>query len=204
MKEKILHTAIEEFLNFGFKSVTMDDIAEKMTISKKTIYTFYKTKTILVEATVMAVFDKINSGIDHICTLEKDAIEELFIIKEFLLENLKGEKTSPQYQLKKYYPKIFSKLQKMQFEVMQGCVKENLENGIQSGVYRKEINLDFVSRMYFIGLMSLKDIDLFPEARNNMKELITTYLDYHIRALATKKGIIKLNELLNNETKNEK
>jgi len=199
MKNKILQTAIDEFLTFGFKSITMDDIAEKISISKKTIYTHFKTKTDLVDACVMSVFDKINSGIDHICSLEKNAIEELFIIKEFLIENLKGEKSSPQYQLKKYYPKIFSKLQKMQLEVMLDCVKENLERGIKSGIYRKKINIDFVSRMYFIGIMSIKDIDLFPEARNDMKSLMTTYLDYHIRALATEKGIKKLNQLLNKE-----
>lgn len=203
MKQKILHTAIEKFLTFGFKSVTMDDIAEKMCISKKTIYTHFKTKTTLVDACVMTVFDKINSGIDHICSLEKNAIKELFIIKEFLIENLKGEKNSPQFQLKKFYPKIFSKLQKMQFDVMQDCVKENLERGIKSGIYRKDVNIDFVSRMYFVGIMSIKDIDLFPEARTNMKELMTIYLDYHIRALATMKGLKKLDQLLSKEnTKN--
>lgn len=200
MKKKILHTAIDKFLTLGFKSVTMDDIAEKICISKKTIYAHFKTKTSLVDACVMAIFEKINTGIDHICSLEKNAIEELFIIKEFLVENLKGEKNSPQFQLKKFYPRIFSKLQKMQFNVMHECVKENLERGIESGIYRKNINLEFVSRIYFVGIMSIKDIDLFPEARNNMKDLMTTYLDYHIRALATEKGLKKLNQLLSKET----
>ena len=69
--------------------------------------------------------------------------------------------------------------------------------------FRKEINIEFVSRMYFIGIMSIKDIDLFPDAKNNMKELMTTYLNYHIRALATEKGVKKLNQILSNEnTKN--
>lgn len=200
MKIKILHTAIEKFLTFGFKSVTMDDIAEKICISKKTIYTHFKTKTCLIDACVMVIFDRINTGINHICSLEKNAIEELFIIKEFLVENLKGEKNSPQFQLKKFYPKIFFKLQKMQFDVMHDCVKDNLERGIKSGIYRNDINKEFVSRIYFVGIMSIKDIDLFPEARNNMKELMTTYLNYHIRALATEKGLKKLNQLLSNET----
>lgn len=204
MKNKILDTAIEEFLNFGFKSVTMDDIAEKMTISKKTIYAYYKTKTVLVEATVMAVFDKVSFGIDHICSLEKNAIEELFNVKEFLIENLKGEKSSPQYQLKKYYPTIFIKLQKLQFGLMQECVTENLKRGIKTSIYRPEINIDFTSKIYFSGMMAIKDIELYPLGKTNMKSLMESYLDYHVRAISTKKGIKKLNELLNNETKNEK
>ena len=196
MKEKILNTAIEEFLTYGFKSVTMDDIAEKLAISKKTIYTFYKNKTSLVEATVMAVFDKISFGIDHICSLEKNAIEELFNVKEFLIENLKGEKSSPQFQLKKYYPKLFLKLKKLQFEVMQDCVSENLKRGIKDNLYRNDIEIGFITRIYFSGMMAIKDNELFPNGKTNMKFLMETFLDYHIRAIATEKGIKKLNQLL--------
>lgn len=195
MKSKILNTAIEEFLSYGFKSVTMDDIADKMAISKKTIYASYKNKTELVEATVMAVFDKISLGIDHICSLEKNAIEELFNVKEFLIENLKGEKSSPQYQLKKYYPKLFIKLQKMQFSVMQDCVQENLKRGIKTGIYRKKIDIDFISRIYFSGVIAIKDIELFPLGKTNMRNLMEEFLDYHIRAIATKKGKQKLKKI---------
>lgn len=197
MKNKILNTAIEEFLVYGFKSVTMDDIAEKMAISKKTIYTYFKTKTELVEATVMAVFDKINIGINQICSIKKNVIEELFDVKEFLVEHLKGEKSSPQHQLKKYYPRLFNKLKKMQYEVMHDCVEENLSRGIKSGYYRKNININFISRIYFIGIISIKDIELFPKGKHDMKGLMTDYLDYHISGIATEKGIKKLNKILN-------
>ncbi|MCF6350704.1 MAG: TetR/AcrR family transcriptional regulator [Flavobacteriaceae bacterium] len=196
MQEKILNTAIEEFLTNGFKSVTMDDIATKLAISKKTIYIYYKNKTTLVEATVMAVFDKINLGIDCICALEKNAIEELFNIKEFVIENLNGEKNSPQYQLKKYYPLLFAKLHSMQFEVIQKCVSENIIRGIKSGIYRKEVDIDFITRIYFSGIIAIKDIDLFPLGKNNMKLMLEFFLDYHIRAIATVKGVKKLNQLL--------
>ncbi|HHC78313.1 MAG TPA: TetR/AcrR family transcriptional regulator [Flavobacteriia bacterium] len=199
MKEKILHTANELFLNYGFKSITMDEIARHLSISKKTIYTFYKTKTELVEACVYAMFDQISSGIDTICALKKNPIEELFDIKEFVVENLKGEKSSPQYQLKKYYPSLFYTLQKKQFDLMQDCVLENLERGIETGYFRKEINIDFISRIYFVGVISVKDIELFPMAEKNMKTLMNHYLNYHIRAVATAKGVKKLEALLAKE-----
>jgi AcrR family transcriptional regulator len=196
MKQKILEIAIDKFLNLGFKSVTMDDIAEEMGISKKTIYASYNTKTDLVDACVMAVFNKINDGIDHICSIGKNVIEELFEIKNFLSEHLKGEKTSPQYQLKKYYPKLFAKLQKMQFDVMYDCVRENLERGIKDSMFRDDIDTDFIARIYFVGIISIKDIELFPMGKNNMKDLLTIYLTYHIRGIATEKGAKKLNQLL--------
>ncbi len=188
MKEKILHTANEMFLNFGFKSVTMDDIAEKLGISKKTIYTYYQTKTSLVKSCVMYVFESISLGIDHICSLQKNPIEELFEIKDFVLQNLNNEKSSPLFQLKKYYPNLYADLQKKQFEVMQECVKENLKRGIRLDMFRKDLDIDFITRIYFVGVTSIKDVDLFPTAKENMHGLMTNYLDYHISAIATQKG----------------
>ena len=196
MKEKILHTATELFLNFGFKSITMDDIAKKLSISKKTIYNFYKNKTELVEASVFLIFKQITTGIDIICSLKKNPIEELFDIKAFVMENLKGEQSSPHYQLKKYYPSLFYTLQKKQFEVMEACVKENLNRGVKTGYFRKEIDIDFMSRIYFSGVTSIKDIEIFPMGEKNMKTLMTNYLNYHIRAIATSKGIDKLKKTL--------
>ena len=122
MKNSILKKSGELFLTYGFKSVTMDDIANKMGISKKTIYQHFKNKNCLVKETTLALFKIISEGINCICALEKNPIEELFNIKKFVLEHLKNEKSSPQFQLQKYYPKVFKSLKEKQFEVMQGCV----------------------------------------------------------------------------------
>lgn len=199
MKDTILEKSIEMFLNYGFKSVTMDDISKELGVSKKTIYTHYKTKNELVKACVLATFERISNGIDTICALKKNPIEELFDIKEFVIENLKGEKSSPQYQLEKYYPQLFKVLKKKQFDVMELCIKENLERGIDIGHYRADIDINFISKIYFSGAISIKNIELFPMGKNNMKALMTNYLNYHTRAIATDKGLEKLKEILNNE-----
>jgi len=201
MQQKILHTANELFLSLGFKSVTMDDIANNIGISKKTIYTYYKTKTDLVEACVMDVFNQISLGIDHICSLNSNPIDELFKIKEFVLNHLKHEKSSPIFQLKKYYPKFHHELQKKQFEVMSECVHENINRGIKSGIFRKDIDIDFTSRIYFSGVTAIKDIELFPKGKHNMKELMSDYLAYHIRSIATEKGLKKLKTILKSNKK---
>ena len=201
MREKILNTANELFLTYGFKSVTMDDIAEKMSISKKTIYAFYKTKSKLVEACVMDVFNAISTGIDQICAVGNNPIEELFEIKDFVLNHLKSEQSSPLFQLKKFYPKFFEELQKKQFEVMSECVQDNLNKGIKAGLFRDNMDIDFITRIYFSGITMIKDIEIFPKGISNMQELQTQYLDYHIRAIATKKGITELEKILKNEKK---
>ena len=184
------------FLNYGFKSVTMDDIADEMGISKKTIYTHFKNKTKLIEATTMSLFEMISSGIDCICKLEKNPIEELFEIKNFIHTNLKDEKSSSHYQLQKYYPTIYHTLKMRQLELMDSCVVQNLTRGVKQGLYRKEIDIKFISRIYFIGVTGIKDEETFPSDQFKNNYLTNCFLNYHIRAIATKKGILKLEKLL--------
>ena len=197
MKEKILLNAADLFLSYGFKSVTMDDIANRIGVSKKTIYQHFDNKIKLVEATTMYMFSVISTGIDQICALKKNPIEEIYDIKNFVMEHLKGEKSSPQYQLQKYYPKIFTTLKKKQFEVMQDCVKENLDRGINQKLYRETINIDFIARIYFNGMLALKDKDLFPLTQFSMNMLMENYIEYHLRGICTTKGLELLNQITN-------
>ena len=197
MKEKFLEKATDMFLNLGFKSVTMDNLAHEMGISKKTIYAHFENKTMLVEETTMGLFYTISQGIDHICALEKDPIDELFEIKKFAMLHLKNEKSSPQYQLQKYYPKIYNNLRQKQFDIMQECVIDNIKRGMQLGVYRTNLNIDFVSRIYFSGITSIKDKDLFPQNKFPMTDLINEFIEYHLRGIITSKGQEKLKRIIN-------
>ncbi|WP_276168439.1 TetR/AcrR family transcriptional regulator [Zobellia alginiliquefaciens] len=197
MKEKILDKATDMFLTYGFKSITMDDLANEMGISKKTIYTHFENKTKLVENCMDHLSQNISAGITRICTLNKNPIEELYEIKKFVMVNLKDEKSSPQYQLQKYYPKIYKTINQRQFELMQECVKDNMQRGINQGYYRDNLNISFVSRIYFSGVTSIKDPQLFPIEKFPIKTLMDDYLEYHIRGIVTPSGRKVLNEIIN-------
>ncbi len=188
MKEKILIKSTEMFLTLGFKSVTMDDIAAEMAISKKTIYQFYENKSDLVMDSALYLFETINYGIDQIFLLNLNPIDELYEIKNFILHHLKDEKTSPMYQLQKYYPKVYDMLRQKQYEKMDSCVLENIEKGVQLGLYRNNIDKEFVARIYFSGMIAIKDKDLFPSEKFNDAELIGKYLEYHLRSITTPEG----------------
>lgn len=196
MKEDILKTAVELFLNYGFKSVTMDDIANAQGISKKTIYQYFENKNVLVEEAVMYLFQTISTGIEDIRGLEKNPIEEILEIKKFLMLNLKDEKSSPQYQLEKYYPKIYKDIKEKQFCVMEDCVACNLARGVKVGLYRDTINIDFISKIYFTCMMALKDKELFPLNNFSMHTLMNNHLEYHLRGICTQEGLKKLEHYL--------
>jgi len=198
MREKIIHKAADMFITLGFKSVTMDDIATAMGISKKTIYAHFKNKTDLVKEATLALFHVISHGIDCISNQDNNPIEELYAIKKFVMMHLKDERSSPQYQLQKYYPEISKTLKGLQFDKMQECTLRNLRKGVAQGLYREQLDIEFVSRIYFIGVNGMKDDNLFPSQEFPKAKLMEDYLEYHLRGIVTKKGELTLNNFINN------
>ena len=160
------------------------------------IYQHFDNKTKLVEATTLAMFNIISHGIDCICELEKNPIEEIYDIKRFVSEHLKDEKSSPQYQLQKYYPKIYKSLKKKQFDVMYQCVKANLDRGIALGIFRDTIHVDFITRIYFSCMLAIKDEDLFSKKTFSMNMLMENYIEYHLRGVCTNKGLEHLDKII--------
>lgn len=195
-KDIIVERSYDLFLTLGFKNVTMDDIANDMGISKKTIYAHFKNKTKLVESVAFQLFENTRHGIDHISRNTINPIEKLYLVKLYVMHQLNNENQSPRCQLRKYYPRIHNTLICMQYEKMQRSVLESLEYGIQTGVFRSTIDTDFISRIYFIGMMGIKDHIHFPQKTYKMTYLMKSYLEYHLKAIVTEKGTVLLNELI--------
>ena len=196
MKELILNKATDLFLNFGFKSVTMDQIANEIGISKKTIYNFFENKKHLVNVVTNGMFASITSGIKQIKKESLDPISELFDIKLFLIKILKGERTTPLYQLRKFYPETHKEITQKQFDFMTKSAVESLKSGVKLGLFRKDINIDLISRLYFNGMIGIKDQDIFPAEKYEPTFLMLKYIEYHLRAIVTEKGLKKLNSFL--------
>ncbi|MDB4182906.1 TetR/AcrR family transcriptional regulator [Flavobacteriaceae bacterium] len=201
MRNKIISKSEELFLSLGFKSVTMDDIANAIGISKKTIYAHFSNKTALVEVVIFETLDHIYEGIDKINASSINPIEELYDIKLFVMNYFKNERVSPQYQLKKYYPEIYERLQIKQFEKMHSSVENSLKMGVDTGLFRTDIDIDFISRMYFNGMTGIRDISIFPETLFDKNYLFESYLEYHLRAIITKKGLNLLNNYIKSNLK---
>ena len=196
MKDKILHTATDLFLNQGFKSVTMDDIAQHMAISKKTIYSHFNNKESIVDAVTDVIFENVSCGIDTICEQDHNPIEEVYEIKKLVMHHMRNEKTSPWYQLQKYYPKTYASIKKRQFTYMQQCVTDNLRRGLELGLFRRNIDVEFVSRIYFMGVTGIKDNQLFPNEMFDGETLYEQFLEYHLRGIVTPKGRKILNNII--------
>lgn len=190
MKEKIIAKATQLFLKLGFKSVTMDDIANEMCISKKTIYKYFCNKELLIAETTDAITKTIYTTINEIVAKNYNAIAENFEIIKMIKEMFVSIETSPSYQLKKHYPEIHGKLtEKLQLEYMT-LFKQNIEKGISEGLYRKTINVNNYVYFYYTLMFNINE-NISSEKEAQKLELEA--LEYHIRAMATTNGITELN-----------
>jgi len=201
MKAQIIHKAIHLFLEYGFKSVTMDDLAEKLGVSKKTIYEHFDTKTQLVKETTDCLFENVSCIIDDLCQQNLDPIAETLAIKDQVMKHLKNEKSSPQYQLQKYYPGISQSLKQKQWDKMYQCYRDNLKRGIEQGFYREDIDIECVFRFYYNGMNLVKDQKVFPHQQFSSAQVKEQYLEYHLRGIATTKGLKRLEQLLSEQPK---
>lgn len=194
MKEKIIAKATDMFLKLGFKSVTMDDIAGEMCISKKTIYKFFCNKELLIEEGTARVQQEISRKLDQIQSEGYNAIEENFVVKKMFTEMFKTSE-SPLYQLKKHYPQIHERIRENQVKQCGEMFRSNMAKGVQEGLYRADINIDAFARFYYELIFSINENTPY-EREIEILELLA--LEYHIRALATEKGIEELQKQLSN------
>ncbi|UQD55768.1 TetR/AcrR family transcriptional regulator [Flavobacterium sp. K5-23] len=196
MKEKIIAKASELFLKLGFKSITMDDIACEMCISKKTIYKYFCNKEVLVEETTALIHKEVHQTIDKIVSMDYNAIEENFKIRKMFSEMFKSSsETSPIYQLKKHYPEIFEKVMLREVDECSKCFRQNIEKGIENGFYRKELKIDTHVKFYYMLVFNINGNTM---SEKEAQELELEALEYHTRAMATPNGIIELEKHLLN------
>jgi len=195
MKEKIIAKATDLFMKLGFKSVTMDDIAGEMCISKKTIYKYFCNKEILIAESTEIVHKAIHQSIDIIVAKNHNAIEENFQIRKMFKEMFKTGEASPAHQLRKHYPEIYDKVMSREINECNAVFKQNIEKGIQQNLYRKNVLVDIYVGFYYNLIFSIHG-NTSTEKESNELELQA--LEYHTRAMATPEGIIELEKQLHN------
>lgn len=191
MIDKIISKATYLFLKLGFKSVSMDDIACEMHISKKTIYKYFGSKEILISASTKSVHNAVHENIEIIIAKNYNAIEENFEIIKMFKEMFKMANSSPIYQLKKYYPDIYNALLSIEVYACKKVFKQNIEKGIYQELYRKDLNVEHYVSFYYTLIFSINENT---SSEKELNKLELAVLEYHTRAMATVKGIVELDK----------
>ncbi len=177
------------FMRCGIKSVSMDDVARELKVSKKTLYAFVKDKEDLVSKTLTFHCQKEVEITCGIISKNSNAIDELVEISKYVSEKLQQVHPSIHYDLEKFYPAAWKIFTAHKLEHIYSCVAQNLEKGINQGIYRENLNIPIIAKIYISRIDSVFDNQIFPADKFKMVDVYSEMLRYHIGGIATDKGI---------------
>lgn len=194
MEKEIISKATYKFIQFGFKSFTIDDLASDLGISKKTLYNYYPSKEDLIEACLEDLLEKISNK----AFLKPDGsiIEQVFFAQKCFFDVYKVNSVKPFWELKKYYPKLHKKFDEEFKKYDEKQITEIIQMGLQQGFFREDIDIPFV-KAFFHGMIKMREIpDVFPEHIFPFYEVLRRSFEVLFRFLSNEKGIKELERVL--------
>jgi AcrR family transcriptional regulator len=196
VRERILQAAARLFMELGVRSVSMDEVAKVLSISKKTIYKHYQDKNQLVFDTISKHISEMETNTSFIMSKEDNPVLQIAKIADFVLEMNKNVHPSVLFDLQKFYPDSYSHLIEHRNRYALQSVNQNLKKGIEQGLFRNDMNRQRVARIYMCLIFSMFQNTLFEgeDHRDFRDEYIET-IKYHLHAVTTEKGKSIFNEI---------
>ena len=191
MDEKTLHILEQVrklYHRYGIKSVTMDDVAKHLCISKKTLYEYFTDKEDLVRNVVLMDHNNRERFFQEIKNKNLNAIEELFEVYRMINSMFRDYNSSMEYDIHKYYPDLYSKVKllrrKKMFETMHG----NMNKGKKEGLYRKELNTSIIARLHVFKFENMFDNEIFTMEELSSVKVFNEVFVYHIQGIMSATG----------------
>lgn len=200
MEKEILTRSVTLFNRYGLRPVTMDDIAKDLSISKKTVYKYFANKEELVRKGVNESFTAISSRMLALLDYKDgNAIDMLFQMDAQVCHSIEEHDPSIQFQLERYYPEVSASLEKRKREIVLRLMTENINRGKKENIYRKELNSEIVSFLYYSrARLMLQEESFFEQNKWSIPEIMREILIYHIRGIASAEGVKYLEQKLKN------
>lgn len=196
-KERILLKAEEMFMQFGIRSVSMDDIANQLGMSKKTLYQYFTDKDELVEAVVDDHIKEIQLDCLNCRKDATNAIHEIFIMMERIMEEFSNMNPMLLYDLEKFHYKAYQRFRDHKDKFLLQIIRDNIEWGIKEELYRPDINIDVMSKYRIESMMIPFNVTVFPPGKYNLgttSEMIIENFTYGLATIKGHKLIHKYNE----------
>lgn len=196
-KERILIKAEELFMQYGIRSVSMDDIANNLGMSKKTLYQYYVDKDELVHAVVDGHINEMQEDCLKMRQEAKDAVHEIFITMERITEELTNMNPMLLYDMEKFHFRAYQRFKDHKDKFLAKIVRDNIEWGIKEELYRPDINVDVMAKFRLESMMIPFNVAVFPPGKYTLAKTSEEIIVHFIYGLATSKGhkqIQKYNE----------
>lgn len=203
VKERILLKAHELFYRYGIRSVSMDDIAAQLGMSKKTLYQYYTDKDELVNAVFGISLHQNQSKCLTIFEKRENAVHEIFLSFDMLRDMLVNMNPSVLHDLQKYHPSAFQKYITFKNEFLYKVIKSNIEQGIAEELYRADVDVDVLTRYRLNSVMLSFNTDVFPDNKTNLLHIEEQLIEHFMYGLATAKGVKLIQKYKTQRIKNK-
>ncbi len=203
-KVRIREKAKELFLRYGIRSVSMDDIATQLGMSKKTIYQFFVDKNELVEEVVDDDIRQMQAECNHCHDRAKDAIDEIFQVVEQIISQCQNMNPMVIYDMQKFHVRSYQRFMEHKNKYMLQMIRKNLEWGIKDELYRPDIDVDVLSKFRLESMMMGFNMDLYPPSHYNLAQVTTTIIEHFVFGVASLKGYRQILKYHRKETKKQK
>ena len=187
-KERILLKAEELYLQYGIRSVSMDDIANNLGMSKKTLYQYFADKDELVEAVVERHISEIQMDCVSCRKDAHDAIHEIFFTMERIMEEFGNMNPMLLYDLEKFHFRAYQRFREHKDKFLLQIIRNNIEWGIKDELYRPDVNVDVMSKFRIESMMIPFNVTAFPPGKYNLAITSGLIIENFIYGLATIKG----------------
>jgi TetR/AcrR family transcriptional regulator, cholesterol catabolism regulator len=196
IKDRIIAKSRELFFRYGVKSVTMDDIASDLGISKKTIYQHFEDKDDIVHQMMEIEMANDKCEWEDLEKVSKNVIEKSVKSMEFFKQAFTEINPSAFFDIKKYHPKTWQLFQDHKQNFILASIIKDLKEGIEQGFFRPEIKVDILAKMRLEQIEIAFDPHLFPTNKFSVVDVEITMLDHFFRGIMTEKGLKVYEECL--------
>jgi len=189
VKDRIVQGSLRQFMQYGFRNVSMDDIASNLGMSKKTLYQHFTEKEELVAAALE--FDIENNQKDCVrsTNTSNNAIAEVYDIIRVVAEQLRDMNPMVLFEMQKFHPKAFKRFQQHKDEFILKMIHQNLLRGIAEGLYREDINIEVLAKFRLESMMLIFNPEIFPFSKSYpLMDLMMIIGEHFLFGISTNKG----------------
>lgn len=187
-EDKILKGAEELFFRFGLRSVTMDDIAKHLGMSKKTIYQCYKDKDEMIHTLMHTHIKSDECRFEELAKKSVNVVEEVFLMMKEMTEIFSKVNPLLFYELQKYYPKSWGLIKEFKETFLMKMVENSLERGKNDGYVRADINNKILARLRLEEVDMAFNPAIFPPDKFSILQVQLAFAEHFLYGICTLKG----------------
>ena len=187
-RERILQAARELFFKYGIKSITMDDFAKHLGISKKTIYQFFENKDQIVNTLTKESLIERRCQFEEVADTSENAIDEIMEMMKHMSAIFKQMNPNVFYDMQKYHPLAWNHFRDFKEQCIMVKVEENLKKGIKQGLYRKDIDTKIMAKLRIEQVEMAMNPAIFNPEKFKLSNVQVALLDHFLHGITTLKG----------------